>query len=160
MNVCISLIIKQIFLIHVQLAQDILMPGEADNLFDNFESHKDEESRLEKQNIKDNYRDLVGESSDAGSYTRDMPSKQTPQDRLLGSESSSFFEKEFPASIPVSNINYYHPRLQNNNLLYIFYNQLDYALTHYFVESETMKENVDRFLFEPLMIPLIKKLFY
>ena len=59
---------------------------------------------------------------------------------------------------PISNIKYDHPGSQNDNLFYPFHNQLDYALAHYFAESETTKGNVDKFLSNPLMAPLIKKL--
>ena len=87
------------------------MPGKDDNVSDNFGLYKNEEFIPEAQDIKGDYRDLVGKSPDIGSRAR---ARRTSQDRLLRSESSSslrevrFSEQKFPASIPVSNIKYYH----------------------------------------------------
>ena len=91
---------------------------------------------------------------------------RTPQDGLLGIELSSslrevrFSEREFSTSISVSAIKYDHPGSQNNNLSYPFNDQLDYALVYYFAESETIKDNVNRFLSNLLRTPLIEKLSY
>ena len=115
------------------------------------------------QDMERNYRDFVGKSSNTRSRAK---ARCTLQDRLLGSESSSslkevrFSEKEFPIGTTVFNIKFDHPRSQNDNLFYLFHNQLDYAPAHYFVESETTKSNIDKFLSNPLMALLIKKLFY
>ena len=88
-----------------------------------------------------------------------------PQNRLLSELSSTFrevtfSESEFPAGTPVSDTQYEHPGSQNNNPFYPFNDQLDYALAHYFAESETTKRNVDKFLTNPLMKPITKKLSY
>ena len=72
----------------------------------------------------------------------------------------SFSEFKFPISIPVSNTRYEHSESQNNNLFYLFNDQLDYALTTYFAKSETTKYNVDKFLSNPLMKLITKKLSY
>ena len=72
----------------------------------------------------------------------------------------TFNESKFPAGTPVSDTQYKHPGSQNNNPFYLFNDQLDYALAHYFAESETTKRNVDRFLTNPLMKPITKKLPY
>ena len=139
------------------------MPGEDDNISDNFGPYEEEEFIPEVQDMEEDYRDLVGKSSDTGSYAR---AEHTFQDGLLRSESSSslkearFSEQEFSTGILVSNIKYDHPGSQNDNLFYPFHNQLDYALTHYFAESETTKDNVDKFLSNPLMASLTKKLSY
>ena len=139
------------------------MPGEDDNASDNFGPYEDEGSIPEAQDIEGDHRDLVGESSDTRSRTR---ARRTLQDGLFGSESSSslrevrFSEQEFPTGTPVSNIKYDHPGSQNDNLFYPFYNQLDYALAYYFAEFETTKGNVDKFLSDPLIAPLTKKLSY
>ncbi len=109
---------------------------------------------------------MVGESSDTGSHARDSLSERITQDGLLASELSPslreirFSKQEFPAGIPVSDIKYQHPGSQNNNLFHPFNDQLDYVLATYFAESETTKGNVDRFLSDPLMAPLTKKLSY
>ena len=46
------------------------------------------------------------------------------------------------------------------NSFYIFNDQLNYALAHYFAELETTKCNVNKFLFNPLMTFFTKKLSY
>ena len=96
----------------------------------------------------------------------DSPTKKTLRDGLLASESLSslseewFTENKFPAGIPVLNIKYNHLGLKYRNGFYPFNNQLDYALTHYFAESETTKGNINKILSDPLMTPLNKKLSY
>ena len=163
MNLCISQIIQYIFPTRMQLEQDMPMPGEDDNASDNFGLYGDEESTPEAQNIEEDQRNLVGESSDIGSHIR---VGRTPQDSLLGSQSSSslrevrFSEQEFLIGTLVSNIKYDHPRSQNDNLFYLFHNQLDYILAHFFAESETIKDNVDKFFSDLLMAPLTEKLCY
>ena len=84
---------------------------------------------------------------------------------LLGELSSNFrevtlSESEFLASIPVLATRYKHSRSQNNNLFYPFNGQLDYALAHYFADSQTTKRNVDKLLTNPLMKPITKNLSY
>ena len=99
-------------------------------------------------------------------YAIDSPIKRTPRDRLLASEYLSslkeewFTGKEFPASIPVSDIKYNHQGLKHQKSFYLFNNQLDYALAHYFAESKTTKATINKFLSDPLMTPLTKKLSY
>ena len=96
----------------------------------------------------------------------DSPTKRTPWDGLLASKFLSllreewFTGNEFPAGIPVSDIKYNHLGLKHQNSFYPFNDQLDYALAHYFAESETTKGNVNKFLSDPLMTPLTKKLSY
>ena len=96
----------------------------------------------------------------------DSPTERTPRDGLLASESSSslreewFTGKEFPAGTPVSDIKYNHPGLKHQNSFYPFNDQLDYALAHYFAESEMTKGNVNKFLSDPLITLLTKKLSY
>ena len=96
----------------------------------------------------------------------DLPTERTPRDELLASVSSLSLREEwftgnkFPAGIPVSDIKYNHPRLKHQNSFYPFNDQLDYALAHYFAELETTKGNVNKFLSDPLMTPLTKKLSY
>ena len=139
------------------------MSGKDDNRSDNFGSYKDEKSISEAQDIEKDYRDLVGKSLVTGNHAR---AKHTLQDGLLRSESSSslrkvrFSEQELSAGTLVSNIKYDYPGSQNDSLFYLFYNQLDYALVDYFAEFETLKGNVDKLLYNPLIAPFIKKLFY
>ncbi len=108
----------------------------------------------------------MGKSSDTRSCVKDSLSRCTPQDGLLASELSSslkevrFSKQEFSAGISVSDIKYHYSGSQNNNSFYPFNDQLDYAVTTYFVESETTKGNVDRFLCDLLIAPLTKKLYY
>ena len=116
--------------------------------------------------------DLEDESQllDKTNYTlrdaTDLPTKKAPWDGLFASKSLSslrekwFTGKEFPAGTPVSDIKYNHPGLKHQNSFYPFNDQLDYALAHYFAESETTKGNVNKFLSDPLMTPLTKKLSY
>ena len=96
----------------------------------------------------------------------DLPTERTPWDGLLASKSllslreEWFTGNEFSAGILVSDIKYKHPGLKHQNSFYPFNDQLDYALTHYFAKLETTKGNVNKFLFDPLMTSLIKKLSY
>ncbi len=157
---------QQVLLICMQPKQDTPIPGENENTSDNFGLHEDEKSILEEQDIEGDHRYSVGESLDTRSHARDGLSGRTSQDGFLASESSSslrevrFSEQEFPAGISVSDIKNYHPGSQNDNPFHPFNDQLDYALTTYFAESETTKGNVDRFLSNPLMAPLTEKLSY
>ena len=95
-----------------------------------------------------------------------MPTERTSWDGLFASESLSLLRKDwftrnkFSAGTLVSDMKYNHPRLKHQNSFYPFNDQLDYALAHYFAESETTKGNVNKFLSDPLMTPLTKKLSY
>lgn len=71
-----------------------------------------------------------------------------------------FSKSEFLVGRPLSNTRYEHPGSQNDNPFYLSNDQLDYALAHYFTESETTKGNVDKFLLNYLMKPITKKLSY
>ena len=96
----------------------------------------------------------------------DLPTERIPWDRLLASKSLSslrekwFTRNKFVAGTLVSDIKYNHSGLKHQNSFYPFNDQLDYALAHYFAESETTKGNVNKFLSDPLMTPLTKKLSY
>ena len=147
----------------MQPEQNILMRGEDDNASDNFEPYEDEDSKSKVQNIEEDHKNLVGKSSDIRRRAREG---RTPQDELLGSELSSslkevrFSEQEFSADTLVSNINYDYLRSQNNNLFYLFHNQLDYPLAHNFAESDIIKSKVNKSLSNLLIAPFTKKLFY
>ena len=142
------------------------IPEEDNNASENFGPHEDEESVLEDQDIEEDHTNLIGKNLDIRSRARDGLSRRTPQNGLFANESSSslkeikFSEQEFLAGKPISNIKYYHLGSQNNNLFYPFNNQLYYTFTTYFAESENTKGNVKRFLSNPLMAPLTKKLSY
>ncbi len=71
-----------------------------------------------------------------------------------------FSSHEFPSGIPISDEKYKHPGSKHKNSFYLFNDQLDFGLAHYFVESETTKGNVNKFLTDHLMVSLIQKLFY
>ena len=86
--------------------------------------------------------------------------------RLFASEFLSALREEwfssydFPVSIQVSNIKYKYLRSKYNTSFYPFNNQFDYALSHYFAKLETTKNNINKFLTDPLMTSLTKKLSY
>ncbi len=89
----------------------------------------------------------------------------TPRNGRLSESSRNFREvtfskSKFPVGTPVSDTRYVHPGSRSNNPFHLFNDQLDYALAHYFAESETTKRNIDKFLSNPLMKPIIKKLSY
>ena len=121
---------------------------------------------LEKQNIEKDYRNLGSKSLDTESYARDGLAGRTPQAGLLGNKLSSslrevrFSDQEFATNISVSNIKYNHSGFQNNNLFYLFHDQLDYGLAKYFAEFKTTTSNIKTFLSEPLMALLTEKLSY
>lgn len=130
--------------------------------------HYEEEKYLlgnKRQEIKENQRDLINQNFD-NKIVRDIPPGLTSQDKLFVSELSlslrevRFGGQEFSIGKLVSNIKYYHLRYQNNNLFHLFNDQLDYVLAKYFVDFETTKGNVDKFLSNTLMAPLIKNLSY
>ena len=139
------------------------MQGEDDNALDNFRPYEDEKSTSKMQNIERDHKDLIGKNSDTGSHAG---VGYTPQDWLLGSESSlslikvRFSEQEFSTGTPVFNIKYDHLESQNDSFFYPFHNQLNYALAYYIIESETTKDNKDKFLSNILMALLTEKLSY
>ena len=71
-----------------------------------------------------------------------------------------FSDQEFAVETPVSHNKYNHSGFQNNNLFYLFHDQLNYGLAKYFAESETTKSNVNKFLSESLIALLTEKLSY
>ena len=109
---------------------------------------------------------LLGKNNCTVRDTTDSPTKIIPWNELLASDSLSSLRKEwfirskFSASIAISNIKYNYPRIKHQNSFYPFNDQLDYALAHYFAESETRKGNINKFSSDPLMTPLTEKLFY
>ena len=62
------------------------MLGEDDNASEYFGSHKDEKYTLDKQDIKRNDKDLVGQSLDTRSRVRNGLSGDIPQAGLFVSE--------------------------------------------------------------------------
>ena len=85
---------------------------------------------------------------------------------MLGSEfllmlrEKWFSSYEFPAGIWILEIKYKHLESKYNSNIYSFNNQFDYTLAHYFAESDTIKGNINKFLTNPLIAPLIEKLSY
>ena len=101
--------------LHILPNRNSPMLAENDDASDYFMHQEEEEYPLgnKKQNVKKDYRDLVGESSD-NKRVKKMLLGHTLQDRLLESELSSslremrFSEQEFPAYTPISDIKYNH----------------------------------------------------
>lgn len=84
--------------------------------------------------------------------TTNTSTERTIRARLLANEFSLLLRKEwfteikFSAGTPISKIKYNHLGLQYENNFYLFKDQLDYALAHYFAESKTTKGNANKFL--------------
>ncbi len=74
-NTCIS---QQVFSIYIQPKQNIPIPGKDDNTSRNFGPYEDEKSTLKEQDIEGDHKNLVGESLDIGSRTRNGLSGCTP----------------------------------------------------------------------------------
>lgn len=55
---------------------------------------------------------------------------------------------------------YNHPGSKYKSIFYFFNDQLDYAFAQYFVESDTINGNINKFLTNLLMAPFTKKLSY
>ena len=72
----------------------------------------------------------------------------------------NFNKQELPVGILISNIKYDHSGSQNNNPFYLFNDQEDCALAHYFIGSRTIKSKINRFLSNLLIVPLTEKLSY
>lgn len=72
----------------------------------------------------------------------------------------TFSKSKFLTGISILNTRYKHLKSQNNNLFYFFYDQVDYALVHYFVDSETTKCNINKFFTNSLIRPITKNLLY
>lgn len=64
-----------------------------------------------------------------------------------------FSNYEFLADKSKSDKKYRHPGSKHKSTFYLFNDQLDYALAHYFAESETTKGNLNKFLTDPLRAP-------
>lgn len=71
-----------------------------------------------------------------------------------------FSNSKFSAGTPVLDTRYKHPGSQNNNLFYPFNNQVNYALAYYFTDLKTTKGNINKFLTNFLIKPIIKNLLY
>lgn len=95
-----------------------------------------------------------------------MPTEDTPSKGLFASEILSVLRKnwfnshEFSAGTPISDKKYKYLRSKQKSSFYSFNDQLDYAFTHYLAKSETTNGNVNKFLTDPLMASLTKKLSY
>ena len=93
-----------------------------------------------------------------------MPTEDTFWKRLLASNFSSalreewFSSYEFFSSIWILDIKYRHSRSKYKSSFYPFNDQFDYIIAYYFAKSEIAKGNMKKFLTDPLMVPLTKKL--
>lgn len=56
----------------------------------------------------------------------------------------------------ISDIKYKYLGYQYDIIIYLFDNEVDYALIYYFVESKITKDNIDKFLSNPLMKSIMK----
>ena len=130
-----------------------------------------QEHPMEEDVIGENWEDeseLLDETDNIATTNGipDIPTKDMSWKRLLASEFSSMLSKEqfssyeFSTDTWISDIIYKHPRSKHKSSFYPFNEQLDYALVYYFVELETTKGNVNKFLINPLIAPLTKKLSY
>ena len=112
--------------------------------------------------------DLLGETVTTANRngTPITLTENTPLKRLFASKSLPalrekwFSSNKFPANTSISDKKYKHPRSKHKSSFYLFNNQLDYGLAHYFPKPETTKGNMNKFITNPLMAPLIKKLSY
>lgn len=87
------------------------------------------------------------------------------QNKLLNKLSSNFKKSMFSKSkflvgIPVLSTWYKYLKNKNNNIFYLFNNQLDYILVYFFIKSEITKYNINWFLINLLIKLITKKLFY
>lgn len=71
-----------------------------------------------------------------------------------------FIKNQFPIDTPILDIKYNYLGLQYKNNFYLFKDWLNYTLAHYFAKLETTKSNINKFLFDLLIAPFIKKLSY
>lgn len=71
-----------------------------------------------------------------------------------------FTKNKFLAGTTISDIKYNHLELEYKNSFYSFKDPLNYALAHYFAKSKTTKGNVNKFLSDPVMAFLTRKLSY
>ena len=72
----------------------------------------------------------------------------------------TFSEFKFLIDTPILDTRYKHFGSQNNYLYYSFIDKFDYALADYFAKLKITKCNIDKFLSNPLIKPIIKKFSY
>lgn len=65
-----------------------------------------------------------------------------------------------PTGISILDKKYKHAGSVYKISFYLFNDQLNYSLAHYFAESKITKGNINKLFTDPLMIPFIKKLSY
>ncbi len=112
--------------------------------------------------------DLLGETvttananSTLETSTENTPWKVLFASKFLSALTEELFRcHEFLTGILISDKRWKHPRSKHKNSLYLFNDQLDYGLIHHFVKSEITKGNVNKFLTDPSMAPLTKKVSY
>lgn len=115
-----------VFSICMQPEKDTSIPQKDDNISENFGRHEDDKSTLEEQNIKGDYRIMVGKSSHMRSRVKNGLLECTPLNGLLASESSAFLreikfsEQEFFTDKLLSDIKYFYPGSQKDNPFYLF----------------------------------------
>lgn len=93
--------------------------------------------------------------------TEDGPWKKLFASKFLLTFKEKWFSShKFPTGILISDKKFTHSGSKYKNSFYPFNNQIDYGLAHYFVELETTKGNMNKFLIDALMAPLTKMLLY
>ena len=71
MHACISQIIQSSLPIHIQPKQNTPMPGDDNDVSENFGPYEDKEFTLKERDIEGDYKDLVVKSSNTRSCVRD-----------------------------------------------------------------------------------------
>ena len=123
LNICMSLPLC------MQLYRDSTILVENDNALDYFTHYNRKKYPQDNKgkDIEKDQKDFIGKNSDNKSVKK-MPPKCMPQNGLFATQLSLFLKEvwfnkhEFFAVIPVSDIKYNYPRLQNNNTFYLFIN--------------------------------------
>lgn len=72
----------------------------------------------------------------------------------------TFSKSQFSAGTQILDTRYGYPKNWNNNLFFLFIDQLNYAWSYYFVELETIKSKIDKFFSNLFMKSITKKLIY
>lgn len=72
----------------------------------------------------------------------------------------TFSKSQFSASTQILDTRYRYPKNWNNNLFFLFIDQLNYVWSYYFVELETIKSKIDTFFSNLFMKSITKKLIY
>lgn len=111
-----------------------------------------------EQNHTVTAKDIVGNSINTSTKSSDR--EMFPSESLSLLKKRLFIKREFFASTFTSDNRYSYLRSEYDNLFYSFHDQLDSALSYYFIVSGNTKGKIKRFLSDSLMASLSEKLFY